>query len=161
MIISFIVAMDRNRVIGRDNDMPWHLPSDLEFFKRTTMHKPIVMGRKTHESIGRALPGRTNIIVTRDTHYQATGCLVAHSLPSAVVAAGSANEIFIIGGATLYRQALPIADRIYLTEIDTQVEGDTYFPELMPGEWREICYEASPDDERDEFTYRRRLLQRA
>lgn len=161
MIIAIIVAMDRRRVIGRDNGLPWHLPSDLQFFKRVTMGKPIIMGRKTHESIARALPGRSNIIVTRDRAYQAPACLAVHSLAQALEAAGDAEEAVIIGGAMLYTEALPLAQRIYLTLVDAEVAGDTYFPELDMSEWCEIRREAHPADAHNAYSYTNMLLERA
>jgi dihydrofolate reductase len=153
--------MDRNRVIGHNNDIPWYLPSDLKFFKRITMGKPIIMGRKTHLSIGRVLPGRNNIVVTGNLSFQAQDCTVVHSLESAIAAAGPAEEALIIGGGSLYQQALPIADRLYLTEIDAEFDGNTYFPEFDPGPWRELSREIIPRDRDNEFAYTRRLLERA
>jgi dihydrofolate reductase len=153
--------MDRNRVIGRNNDIPWYLPSDLKFFKRITMGKPIIMGRKTHLSIGRVLPGRTNIVVTHNLQFQSQDCVIVHSLESAIAVAGPAEETMIIGGGSLYQQALPIADRLYLTEIDAACDGNTYFPEFDAQEWRELSREIIPRDQHNEFAYTRRLLERA
>jgi len=137
MKISIVVAMAANRVIGRDNQLPWHLPADLKYFKQTTMGKPILMGRKTWESIGRPLPGRTNIVITRDENYDAPGCVVVHSIEAALQAAAKQDEVMIIGGAEFYRQVLPRTDRIYLTRINEDFEGDTLFPELISSEWQE------------------------
>jgi len=137
MKISIVVAMAANRVIGRDNQLPWHLPADLKHFKQTTMGKPILMGRKTWESIGRPLPGRTNIVITRDENYDAPGCVVVHSIEAALQAAAKQDEVMIIGGAEFYRQVLPRTDRIYLTRINEDFEGDTLFPELISSEWQE------------------------
>jgi dihydrofolate reductase len=137
-MFSIIVAMAKNNVIGFEGQMPWHLPADLQHFKQVTMGKPIIMGRKTFESIGRPLPGRLNIVVTRDKHYQAAGCEVVHNLDAARHAAGEAQEVMIIGGATLYQQALPIVDKLYLTVIDTECEGDTFFPEIDLALWEEV-----------------------
>ena len=137
MKISIVVAMAANRVIGRDNRLPWHLPADLKHFKQTTMGKPILMGRKTWESIGRPLPGRTNIVITRDENYDAPGCVVVHSIEAALQAATKQDEVMIIGGAEFYRQVLPRTDRIYLTLINEDFEGDTLFPELISSEWQE------------------------
>ena len=137
MKISIVVAMAANRVIGRDNQLPWHLPADLKHFKQTTMGKPILMGRKTWESIGRPLPGRTNIVITRDENYDAPGCVVVHSIEAALQAAAKQDEVMIIGGAEFYRQVLPRTDRIYLTRINEDFEGDTLFPELDSSEWQE------------------------
>jgi len=137
MKISIVVAMAANRVIGRDNQLPWHLPADLKHFKQTTMGKPILMGRKTRESIGRPLPGRTNIVITRDENYDAPGCVVVHSIEAALQAALLQDEVMIIGGAEFYHQVLPRTDRIYLTRINEDFEGDTLFPELISSEWQE------------------------
>ena len=138
MKISIVVAMAANGVIGRDNHLPWHLPADLQHFKQTTMGKPILMGRKTFESIGRPLPGRTNIVITRDEDYTAEGCVVVHSIEAAMQAAGAQEEIMVIGGAEFYRQVLPYTDTIYLTRIHADFAGDTFFPELVDSEWREV-----------------------
>ena len=138
MKISIVVAMDTKGVIGRDNGLPWHLPADLQHFKRTTMGKPILMGRKTHESIGRPLPGRTNIVITRDTDYRAAGCVVVNSIDAALAAAGDQDEIMVIGGAEFYRQVLPRTNTIYLTRIHESFDGDTCFPDLNDADWREV-----------------------
>jgi dihydrofolate reductase len=138
MKISLIVAMDSNGVIGSDNGLPWHLPADLQHFKKTTMGKPILMGRKTWESIGRPLPGRTNIVITRDSGYQAAGCVVVNSIDAALQAAGEQDEVMVIGGAEFYRQVLPQADTLYLTRIHEAFSGDTFFPELNEADWREV-----------------------
>ncbi len=128
MKIAIVVAMAANRVIGRDNQLPWHLPADLKHFKQLTLGKPVVMGRKTYASIGRPLPERTNIVVTRDRDYEAPGCVVVHSLDEALAAAGEAAEVMVIGGAGIYRQVLPRTDTLYLTEVHAEFEGDTLFP---------------------------------
>ena len=133
-----VVAMDTKGVIGRDNELPWHLPADLQHFRKTTMGKPILMGRKTHESIGRPLPGRTNIVITRDNGYRAAGCVVVNSIDAALEAAGEQDEIMVIGGAEFYRQVLPRTDTIYLTLIHESFDGDTRFPELNTADWREV-----------------------
>jgi dihydrofolate reductase len=130
MIISIIAAMDENRVIGRGNRMPWRLPVDLKRFRALTMGHPLIMGRKTHESIGRPLPGRKNIVITRQKGYWAEGCVVVHDIPSALAACGDAGEAFVLGGETIFRDFMPIADRIYLTIVKATVEGDTRFPEI-------------------------------
>ena len=139
MIVSLIVAMDRNRAIGKHGGLPWKIPAELEYFKDVTMGKPIIMGRKTHESIGRALPGRRNVIITRQSEYLPKGdCLVCSSMEEAfekleeegVVHGGPEDEIFVIGGAELYNTALPAADRIYVTEIDNEFDADVFFPEF-------------------------------
>lgn len=137
MRISLIVAVAENGVIGRDGDLPWRIPADLRFFKETTMGKPIVMGRKTFESIGRALPGRTNIVISRDSSFAADDIVVVGDLEAALVVAGDVPEVMVIGGAQVYALALPRADRIYLTEVHAAPVGDVGFPELDPGVWRE------------------------
>lgn len=136
MKIALIAAMAANRVIGRDNQLAWHLPEDLQFFKRTTLGHHLIMGRKTFESVGRPLPGRTTVIVTRQTDYQKQGCLVAHSLPAALELCRNEEQVFIAGGAEIYAQALPLADRVYLTELSVTVAGDAVFPALDPLVWR-------------------------
>jgi dihydrofolate reductase len=136
MTVSLIVAMGRNRVIGADNKMPWHLSADLRRFKQITLGKPIVMGRRTHESIGRPLPGRKNIVLTSDRYYAAPGCTVVHGLEEALEAA-DADEVMIIGGSSLYREFLPRAERIHLTLIHREFAGDTFFPEFDSREWHE------------------------
>jgi len=139
--LSLLVAMARNRVIGRNNKLPWHLPADLKRFKFLTMGQTIVMGRKTYESIGRPLPGRANIIVTRQTGYEVPGAIVVNTIDDALLICertGSSNgENFIIGGEELYRQTLKICQRIYITEIQRDFEGDAFFPEFDPNEWEE------------------------
>ncbi len=144
MRISIIVAMAEGGVIGLDGGMPWHISADLKHFKAVTMGKPIIMGRKTCESIGRALPGRTNIVITRQADYVAEGMAVANSLDAALDLAGEAEEAMIIGGAEIYRAALPGAGRIYLTEVGGEPEGDVYFPRFERGEWEETEREAFP-----------------
>jgi dihydrofolate reductase len=152
MKLSLIVAADRNNLIGRDNQLPWHLPADLAFFKRTTMGAPMLMGRKTWESIGRPLPGRTSIVITRDPDYRAEGAMVVHSIKAGIAAAGDVPELFVIGGAKLFVDTLPLADRLYLTRIEHAFEGDTWFPEIG-GEWREINREEHGPDEKNLYTY--------
>lgn len=151
-MISFIVAMDKNRVIGRNNKLPWHLPADLAYVKKTTMGHPLLMGRKTYESIGRPLPGRTNIVFTRNPHYEAEGCVVVHSVEEAIRKFGD-GELFIFGGAVIYRLFLPVADRMYVTEIEHEFEGDTFFPEIDPAEWREISRVKGVRDEKNPYDY--------
>lgn len=135
-MISLIVAHDENRVIGYNNTMPWHLPGDLAYFKKTTMGKPMIMGRKTFESIGKPLPGRTNIVITRDTDYKREGIVVVHSFEEALEVVKKENkEIMVIGGEQIFRLALPIADILYVTKIQHSFKGDTYFPEYGD-EWK-------------------------
>lgn len=155
MKISLIVAMSQNRVIGRDNKMPWHLPADLKRFRAITMNCPILMGRKTFESIGRPLDGRVNLILSHNQNYQPQGCQVFQSLESALETAETlGNELFIIGGATLYEMTLPLAQRLYLTQIQTEFEGDTFFPEFNLDDWNEIACEQINHDEKVDFSYR-------
>lgn len=158
--LSLIVAMARNGVIGKNNAIPWRLPGELALFKRVTMGHPIVMGRKTWESIGRALPGRLNIVVTRNTAYNAPGATVVPSLEAALAAAAGAAEIFIIGGAQLYAEALPRADRLYLTTVDTEVDGDTRMPAFDRNAWRTITTEAHARDDRNAYSYTLDVLER-
>ena len=147
-----IVAMGKNRVIGQANQLPWRLPADLKYFKRTTMGKALIMGRKTYDTIGRALPGRKNIILTRDESYQAEGCLVVHSVESALKEAGD-GEVMIIGGGQLYQQFLPLAERIYVTQIDSEFKGDTFFPTLNNSQWAVVKRGQSVLDKDTELTY--------
>ncbi len=140
-IVSLVAALARNRVIGAGNRLPWHLPEDLKRFKRLTMGAPVIMGRKTHESIGRPLPGRRNIVVTRQPDASWPGCEVVHSLADAIALAGDAPEAFVIGGAELYAAALPRADRLHLTLIDADYAGDALFPAFDPADWRETARE--------------------
>lgn len=146
--LSVIVAMARNRVIGANGAIPWHLPDELQRFKRLTMGHHIIMGRKTWESINRLLPGRTTVIVTRQAGYQVPGTKVAHTLEAAIAACAGDAEIFVIGGAELYRAALPLADRIYLTTVDAEPAGDTHMPEFDAADWKEISTEHHAADDR-------------
>ena len=136
-MISIIVAFDRNRLIGRENSLPWRIPEDLRYFRRVTLGKPIVMGRITHESIGKALDGRRNVVVSARPNYQAPGCEVANSLEAAMQLCQSDSEMMVIGGARLYESALPLAERLYLTRIDACFEGDRHFPEVDWQAWAE------------------------
>ena len=146
--------MARNRVIGVKGAIPWHLPNELQRFKAVTMGHHLIMGRRTWESIGRPLPGRTSIVVTRQRAYRAPGAVVAHSLDEAIARCGADEEIFVIGGAELYAEALPRASRLYLTLVDADVEGDTWMPALDSRSWRETASEAFPADERHAYSYR-------
>ena len=156
--LAMIVAMARNRAIGRENALPWRISGDLQFFKRTTLGKPVVMGRKTYESIGRPLPGRQNIVITRNPDWRAEGVTTVTSLESALeVATATAardgvDEVMVIGGAEIYRQAMPQAARLYVTEVDAEVAGDAFFPELNET-WREVSRDCYPASERDEYNY--------
>lgn len=161
--ISAIVAHAENRVIGKDNKMPWHLPADLKHFKDITTGHPILMGRKTFESIGKALPNRTNIILTRDAFFAAPpGTVVVHSLEAALdeVKKIAASELFIIGGAQLYEQFLPIIQKLYLTTIHQTFEGDTFFPKLNETEWETMAEEHHEADEKNAYGYSFKTLSR-
>jgi len=150
--LSLVCAMDSNRLIGKANALPWHLPAELKHFKQTTMGKPIVMGRKTWETIGRALPGRQNIVVTRNRAYRVEGCTVVQSFEEAMDKAVG-EEVMIIGGGQLYRQALPLADRLILTLVDCEPEADTWFPEWQHSEWRQTSLRSESADERNPYAY--------
>ncbi|MBA6336860.1 MULTISPECIES: type 3 dihydrofolate reductase [unclassified Colwellia] len=128
-LLSMIVAHADNRIIGKDNNMPWHLPADLAYFKKTTLGKPIIMGRKTYESIGRPLPGRQNIVISRDQNYRADGVDSATSVEQALLLAGEVDEVMVIGGGAIYSHCLPLANRLYITHIKADIDGDTQFPE--------------------------------
>ncbi len=151
--ISLIWAMSDNGVIGRANTLPWHMPADLSHFRRITTGHLIVMGRKNYESIGKPLPQRTNIILTRDPSYRAPGCVVVHTLDEALEQTQNADEIFVIGGADIYRQFLPKADRLYLTQIHAHIDGDTFFPDYNPSLWHEIGRENHRADQKNPYPY--------
>ena len=157
--LALIVAAAENGVIGRNNALPWYLPEDLRYFKRITMGKPIIMGRKTFESIGKPLPGRANIVITHNAGYQAQGISVVHSLAEALELAqdiarlDGAEEVVVIGGAAIYRAALPHADRIYLTEVHASVEGDAVLPAIDWTRWRETCRERHAAQTPRDFDY--------
>ncbi len=154
MSVNIIVAYNQKNVIGKDNDMPWSLPADLAYFKKTTMGCPIIMGRKTRESLGRPLPGRLNIAITRDTSYQATGTEVVHSLEEALQQAKAVHDtVFILGGGEIYRQALAsnLVDRVYATEIHANMDGDTFFPVLDKTYWREVS--RSPQEPQNDLAF--------
>ena len=153
--LTLIVARANNGVIGRDNQLPWRLPEDLAFFKRTTMGAPIIMGRKTHESIGRPLPGRRNIVVTRDATRRFQGCDAATTLADALRLAGQdqAPEAFLIGGAQLYEEGLRLADKLIVTEISADFEGDATFPKLDESEWQEVAHETHRAHAPNDFDY--------
>ncbi|MFM5566017.1 type 3 dihydrofolate reductase [Aeromonas veronii] len=155
MKISMIAAMAHDRVIGKDNQMPWHLPADLAHFKRVTLGKPVLMGRKTFESIGRPLPGRRNLVISRNPGYQADGIEVVGSVEAALalLAGSSVEELMVIGGGHLYAEMLPSADCLYLTRIDLAVEGDTRFPAFDDGQWQRIDCESHPADEKNPHPY--------
>jgi len=151
--ICLIAAMAANRLIGRNNALPWHLPADLKRFKALTTGHPVVMGRKTYESIGKPLPGRRNLVISRNAGYRAPGCEVVHSLDDALAACRGATEIFIIGGAELYRESLPRAHCLEFTEIHAEFEGDAFFPEFSRMQWREAAREIHGTEAGSAFRY--------
>ena len=152
--------MARNRVIGAGGGIPWHLPDELKRFKRLTLGHHIIMGRRTWESIGRLLPGRTTVIVTRQRGYPAPGARVVHSLDDAIAASGADDELFVIGGAELYAQALPRAERLYLTVVDADIAGDVFMPDYAPGDWQAVSSDSFPADERHRYPYRCTVYER-
>ncbi len=164
--LCLIVAITENGVIGKDNDMPWKISSDLQYFKKITMGRPIIMGRKTYQSIGRPLPGRVNIVVTRDTNFAEEGVITAHSLDMALevgkslAEAKGLKEVMVIGGAQIYALCLPEADRLYLTRIHARIEGDTYFPDLDEKEWLEYSSEHHVACEKDSHDFSFKVLDR-
>ena len=151
--VSLIWAQDEAGLIGRDGGLPWCLPADLAWFRKQTMGKPVLMGRATFESIGRPLPGRTNIVLTHRQDFRAEGCTVVHSVEEAREAAGDAEEIMVIGGAGVYTQLLPHATRLYVTRIHARFDGDTWFPALDYSTWREVFCEKHAPDDRNPYTY--------
>lgn len=160
-MISYVVAVSRNGVIGREGGLPWHISSDLKRFKEITMGKPVVMGRRTWDSLPRRpLPGRRNIVITRQPGFAPEGAEVAATPEAALALCGDAPEIAVIGGGEIYRLFWPLVDRLYLTEVDLEVEGDTHFPALTPGDWREVAREHHPKAERDSASFVLRILDR-
>ena len=155
-MVSLIVAEAHDRVIGRSNDLPWYLPADLKRFKELTTGHSVVMGRKTYDSIfarlGKPLPNRTNIVITRNPEFGAEGVMVARSLPEALEKAGD-GEVFVIGGASVYKEAVVMADRIYKTFVDTDISGDAFFPEMAESEWKEVQREHHMADEKNPYAY--------
>ena len=161
MLISLIVAMAENRVIGRGNQMPWHLPADLRHFKSVTLGKPVIMGRKTFESIGRPLPGRRNVVISRNLDWCAEGVESVSSLDAALALVQDADEVMIIGGGQLYREALPLAQRLYLTHIELPVtDADTWFPDYSQYQWQQCAEELHEPDEKNPYHYRFETLDR-
>ncbi len=166
MTLALIVAAAQNNVIGNNNQLPWYLPGDLKYFKAITMAKPVIMGRKTFESIGKPLPGRDNIVITRNADYHADGIKVVASLEDAIEVAKSINlingseEIMIIGGAQIYEQALPKADRVYLTRVHRHVEGDAFFPQLVEHHWRQVARQDIAAEEPNPFDFSYLVLDR-
>lgn len=151
--LSIIVAMAKNRTIGIDNTLPWRIPADMQHFKRLTMGHHLIMGRKTFESIGRPLPGRTTVVVSRDRSLKIEGCIVAHSLAEAIAACAGDSEFFVVGGAEIYTQALPLADTLYVTEIQKDVMGDAAFPAFDQSEWREVSREIRRQEMPEQLEY--------
>jgi dihydrofolate reductase len=158
--VSLIAAAAKNGVIGADGRLPWHLPDDFRWFKAQTLGKPVVMGRRTWESLGRPLPGRMNIVLTRRPDYRAEGAEIVATPDAAIVAAGDAPELMVIGGGEIYRAFLPRADRIYLTRVEAMVVGDAYFPELVPADWHEVSSRAHAADDRHAHAFTLRILER-
>ena len=159
MIISMIAAMADNRIIGKDNQMPWHLPADFAWFKRCTMGKPVVMGRKTYESIGRPLPGRLNIVISRDASLSIEGVTTVTSIEQALEIAGEVEEVMIIGGGAIYAACLPVANKLYVTHIEAKIEGDTQFPD-WGNEFKETYSEAYQADEKNAYNMRFTILEK-
>ncbi|HLU21377.1 dihydrofolate reductase [Lederbergia graminis] len=160
-MISFLWAEDENHLIGRNNDLPWRIPADLKYFKETTLGHPIVMGRKTYESIGKALPGRTNVILTRDENFEADGCIIFHTKDELLKwSKEQQKEIFITGGAEIYRLFMDVVDRLYVTKILHTFEGDTYFPEVNWDNWSLISSKPGVKDEKNPYDYEFRIYER-
>lgn len=153
MLISIIAAMDNDRVIGKNNELPWKLPRELQYVKKTTEGCPLIMGRKNHESIGRPLPGRRNIILTRNKDYRAEGCEVVHSVGEALTLCKDETRIFIFGGEEIYKLFLPMTDMVYLTKINHSFGGDAFFPELDPNDWFEVRKEKGITDSENPYEY--------
>ena len=160
MNISIVVAMSSNSLIGKDGNLPWHLSADLQHFKSITMVKPIVMGRLTYESIGRPLPGRENIVLTRDPGYKADGCTIVHDLEQVTSRCSDTDEIMIIGGAQLYIETIPLANKLFITEVHAELDGDTFFPDFERKQWREIERQRFDADEKNDFNYSFVVLER-
>lgn len=160
MQISMIAAMDRERLIGAHNSLPWRLPADMQWFRRQTMGKPVVMGRNTYASIGRPLPGRQNIVLSRNPKLSIEGCRIIHDLDQLAAVVNDAPEVMIMGGAAIYELALPLADRLYLTTIEASFEGDAWFPEFERSAWHEVFSETHEPDEQNAWPCTFRILER-
>ena len=153
MRISLLVAASENNVIGKDNKLIWHISHDLKRFKMLTMGHHIIMGRKTHESIGKALPGRINVVITRNKNYKAEGCVVVHSIEEALLKSGEDNEVFVIGGEEIFKETLPVADRIYYTRVHEKFDGDAFMPEIEWSEWIEVERERRTEHPDFDYSY--------
>lgn len=162
MIVSAIAAAAKNRVIGDDGQIPWYLPADLKYFKRKTLNHHVIMGRKTYLSLGKPLPNRTNIILTRDPFFVASNCLIAHSIEEALSLAydNGEEEAFIAGGAEIYKQSLPFWDRLYLTEVEIEPEGDAYFPEIDHDNWKLISSDHHEPDPKNKIPFTFKIFER-
>ena len=150
-ILSMIVATANNRIIGKDNDMPWHLPADLQYFKKITLGKPIIMGRKTFESIGRPLPGRRNIVISRDVNYSADGVDTVISVDAALALVEGVDEAMVIGGGAIYQHCIAAANRLYITHIKADIDGDTQFPEYDLNIWKQVSTQVRPADDDNKY----------
>ena len=153
MLLSIIVAFDKNQLIGSNNNLPWHLPADLKHFKSITMGHHMIMGRKTFESIGKPLPGRVSVVVTRNKDYVMEGCHVVYSIEDAIKFCENEEEVFIIGGAEIFEYTMPLAAKLYVTQIHHEFEGDTWFPEIWGNEWELISKQLHPADDKNEYAY--------
>lgn len=162
MLVSAIVAVAKNRVIGRDNDIPWYLSTDLKFFKRTTLDHHVIMGRKSFQSIGKPLPKRTNIIITTNPFFIASGCITTHSIEEALETAydNGEEEVFIIGGAQIYELSLPYLDKLYYTEVDAEPEGDVLFPDLDWSEWKLLSTKPFTKGEKDDHNFKIKVFEK-
>ena len=160
MSLSIVVAMDENRLIGKDNKLPWHLPADLAYFKKITTGKSIVMGRKTYDSIGRPLPNRRNIVISRNSKTLITGCEVLSSIDDVLSITEDEDEVMIIGGASLCEQLLPQVSRLYITKIEGKFDGDIYFPEYDESDWRQVSCESHLADDSNQHAYHFLVLER-
>ena len=162
MLISIISAVSDNNVIGKTNSLPWYLPADLKHFKDVTMGHIIIMGQKTHESIGRALPGRTNIVLTFDNDFKAEGCIITTSIEEALRVASAKNEdeVFIIGGASVYKQFMEIADKLYITRIHYKFDGDVYFPKIDEKKWKIVSIDKHKKDSKNAYDYTFKVYQK-
>lgn len=159
--LSMIVAHADNRIIGKDNDMPWHLPADLAYFKKTTLGKPVIMGRKTYDSIGRPLPGRQNIVISRDESLNIEGVEVVQSVEQALAVASGVDEIMVIGGGAIYAHCMPKADKLYITHIGAKIDGDTQFPDYdLENEWQMLASETRQADEKNAYVLHFNVYQR-